>query len=134
MAAQQNFHLKNSWDMSRNLTRQQVSNLYVILNEMNKKFEVSEGAGVLWGIRDSRYEESAAWLLCTEDTTLDDISRLAHPEHCVRFPRDAHRINVKAVWSLFSLLKFDVVRDNDVCKESLDLVDHEEATRADKEI
>ena len=35
--------LRNSWD----ITRQQVSNLDVIVNEMNKKFEVSER-----GVRD----------------------------------------------------------------------------------
>ena len=69
-----------------------------------------------------------------EDMTLDDISRLAHPEHCVRLPRDAHRINVKAVWGLFSLLESDVICHNDVCEESLELGDREEATRADKEI
>ena len=59
-------------------------------------------------------------------------SRLALPEHYVCFPWHAHRTNVKARWGLFSL-KFDVICHNNVCEESLNLIDCEEATRADRE-
>jgi hypothetical protein len=67
-----------------------------------------------------------------KDTTLDDILLLALPEHHIGTPRDAHRTDVKLPWGLFPLLKFDIIRHNNVCKESLDLVDREEATRADR--
>jgi hypothetical protein len=67
-----------------------------------------------------------------KDTTLDNISLLALPEHHIGIPRNAHRTNVKLPWGLFPLLKFDIVRHNNVRKESLDFVDREEAARADR--
>jgi hypothetical protein len=67
-----------------------------------------------------------------EDTTL--ISRVALSEHRVRLSRNANRTNVRARRGLFSLLEFDVIRHNNVCKESLNLIDREEATRADRGI
>ena len=64
----------------------------------------------------------------------DKISLLALPEHHVRLPRDARRINDDAGWGLFSILEFDIICYNDVCKEGLDFADHEEPTRADRGI
>jgi hypothetical protein len=51
---------------------------------------------------------------------------LALPEHRVRLTRDTHQTNVNAVWGLFSLLEFDIVCYNDVCKQSFDFVDRKE--------
>ena len=63
---------------------------------------------------------------------MSGISLLALPEHHVCLPRNAHRTNVKGPWGLLPLLEFDIIRHNDVCKESLDLIGREEATRADR--
>ena len=51
-----------------------------------------------------------------KDTTLNDVSLLALPEHHIRLSWDAPSIKDNGAWGLFSFLKFDVVRYKDVCK------------------
>ncbi len=50
------------------------------------------------------------------DTTLNNISLLALPEHHIRFSWDAHCIKDKGAWGLFSFLESDIVRHKDMCK------------------
>ena len=66
--------------------------------------------------------------------SLDNISLLARPEHHVRLPRDALRMNDKAGRGLFSILKFHIICNNYVCKEGLDFADREEPTWAERGI
>ena len=54
--------------------------------------------------------------MCSLAYTYDDNLSLALPEQHVRLTRDAKGTKENATWNLFSLLEFDIVRDNDVCK------------------
>ena len=72
--------------------------------------------------------------MCSLARTWNDNLCLALPEHRVRLTRDAYRTNVNAAWGLLSLLEFDIIRYNDVCKQSLDFVDCKEPSWADGKI
>ena len=48
--------------------------------------------------------------------TLNNISLLTLPEHYVCLLWDMHRTYVENAWSSFSLLKFEIICYEDVCK------------------
>src|SRR5260370_32375001 len=71
---------------------------------------------ITWWNKVDRYAQSQPGFHVLKDVPLANISLLALPKHRVRLPRDAHRINDKAAWGLFTLLKFDIIRYNHMCK------------------
>ena len=65
------------------------------------------------------------------DTTLDNmVSLLALPEHHVCLLWDARQTYDVGAWCLFSFLNLEIICYKDMCKQRLDLIGREEATRA----